>query len=45
VFFDDMSSPAMEASDRTFASGRIGIGSFDDVGMFDNVVIEGEAAP
>ncbi len=45
VFFDDMISPAMEASDKTFASGQIGIGSFDDVGMFDNVLIEGEPAP
>lgn len=42
VFFDDMSSPAMEASDKTFATGQIGLGSFDDVGRFDNVLIEGK---
>lgn len=42
VFFDDMTTPAMEARDTTFAFGQIGIGSFDDVGMFDDVVIEGK---
>lgn len=30
IFFDDFSSPIMTASDQTFTSGRIGIGSFDD---------------
>ena len=32
VFFDDMDHPAMTAHDRTFAHGRIGVGSFDDTG-------------
>jgi Domain of unknown function (DUF6702) len=35
VFFDDMSTPVMTASDRTFTTGRVGIGSFDDTGHFD----------
>ena len=41
VFFDDMSKPIMEAESKTFPTGRIGFGSFDDVGMVDNVRIYG----
>lgn len=37
VFFDDMTTPAMTATDKTFTSGRIGVGSFDDVGHFDDI--------
>ena len=37
VFFDDMEHPVMEATDRTFGAGRIGIGSFDDMNEFDDV--------
>ena len=29
VYFDDLKSPAMTATDKTFAWGRLGIGSFD----------------
>jgi len=39
VFFDDMTTPHMEVVDKNFTSGRIGIGSFDDLNEFDNVVI------
>ena len=39
VFFDDLNHPAMEAHDKTFATGLIGLGSFDDVGMWDDVEI------
>ena len=39
VFFDDMAKPIMVAEDKTFASGYIGFGSFDDTGMIDNVKI------
>jgi len=39
VYFDDMTRPVMTASDSTFATGRVGIGSFDDTGQFDNVVL------
>lgn len=42
VFFDDMSTPAMEAKDTTFGPGQIGIGSFDDIGRFDDIVLTGE---
>jgi len=41
VFFDDMSKPIMTAEDKTFASGYIGFGSFDDTGMVDNIKIWG----
>ena len=29
----------MTAHDRTFGQGRIGVGSFDDTGMFDEIVV------
>lgn len=37
VFFDDMKTPVMTASDKTFARGRVGVGSFDDTGNFDQI--------
>lgn len=39
VYFDDMENPVMEAVNRTFISGSIGLGSFDDVGEFRNLKI------
>jgi hypothetical protein len=42
VFFDDMETPVMEATDKTFTSGTVGIGSFDDPGQFDNVKLRGK---
>jgi hypothetical protein len=44
VYFDDMKVPAMTAHDRTFTHGRLGVGSFDDTGMFDQVRIWGKSA-
>ncbi len=35
VYFDDMTKPVMTATDKTFGAGRVGVGSFDDVGQFD----------
>lgn len=37
VFFDDMDKPVMSVVDKTFTTGGIGIGSFDDTARFDNV--------
>ncbi len=37
VYFDDMNQAAMIAQDRHFLHGRVGVGSFDDTGMFDAV--------
>lgn len=39
VFFDDMSKPHMEVVDKRFRRGRVGIGSFDDLNEFDEVVV------
>ncbi|MCA9062801.1 MAG: hypothetical protein KDA96_07075 [Planctomycetaceae bacterium] len=37
VYFDDLSTPVMTATDRTFAEGLVGFGSFDDIGDFDDI--------
>jgi hypothetical protein len=42
VFFDDMTKPLMTARDTTFGAGEIGLGTFDDSGNFDDVVLRGE---
>lgn len=42
VFFDDMENPVMTARDRSFAYGRVGVGSFDDTGMFDEIRVWGK---
>lgn len=42
VFMDDMSKPIMTAEDKTFPSGRIGFGSFDDTGHVDDIRIWGQ---
>ena len=39
VYFDDMTKPIMHAVDKTFTSGFVGFGSFDDKGKIDNVKI------
>jgi hypothetical protein len=41
VYFDNMREPYMTASDKTFTSGRVGIGTFDDHGNFDDIVLRG----
>jgi hypothetical protein len=46
VYFDDLETPVMRANDKTFTTGRIGVGSFDDVGLVDDVTVWGKnAAP
>jgi len=42
VYFDDMETPVMKASDKTFLWGQLGIGSFDDTGYFDNIKVWGK---
>jgi hypothetical protein len=39
VYFDDMEKPAMRAKDTTFGKGLVGVGSFDDVGKFDQIAV------
>ncbi|MCC9605873.1 c-type cytochrome [Blastopirellula sp. JC732] len=42
VYFDDMETPQMVAHDKRFKWGQIAIGSFDDLGLWDDVKINGE---
>jgi hypothetical protein len=44
LYFDDMSAPIMTATDRTFTWGQIGVGTFDDTGMVDDVKVYGNRA-
>lgn len=39
VYFDDLQTPVMTATDTTFVRGLVGFGSFDDIGNFDDVRI------
>jgi hypothetical protein len=41
VYFDDMNAPVMTADDTTFSWGKVGVGSFDDTGQFDNIQLWG----
>ncbi len=41
VYFDDMKTPVKSAVDKTFTWGQIGIGSFDDMGYFDDIELRG----
>lgn len=41
VYFDDMNTPIMEATDTHFDFGYIGFGSFDDTGRIDNIKVWG----
>lgn len=42
VYFDDMKKPVMTAVDKHFTWGRVGIGSFDNTGYFDDVRLWGK---
>lgn len=42
VFFDDMETPVLVAEDKTFGWGRVGLGTFDDHGNFDDVQLHGQ---
>ncbi len=41
VYFNDFAKPHMYAIDKTFPAGRIGIGSFDDTGYWDEIKVWG----
>jgi hypothetical protein len=41
VYWDDMKTPVQTAQSRIFTWGRVGLGSYDDLGNFDNVVLRG----
>lgn len=42
AYFDDMTKPLMTARDTKFQWGQVGLGTFDDHGNFDEVVLRGE---
>ena len=44
VYWDDMKTPVQTATSKAFLSGRVGVGSFDDLGNFDNLVLRGAKA-
>jgi hypothetical protein len=44
AFLDDMGHPILTATDTTLVDGLVGIGSFDDTGSFDDLVLWGEVA-
>ena len=39
VYFDDLAKPIMRATDKTFAKGYLGFGSFDDTGRARNLTV------
>jgi hypothetical protein len=41
IYYDDMTKPVMTAKDKTFASGQIGVGTFDDTSDWDDIVVRG----
>ncbi len=41
VFFDDGVKPIMTAVDDNFKWGKVGVGSFDDTGQFDEIQLRG----
>ncbi len=41
VYWDDMTTPVQTAKDTTFAWGRIGVGTFDDTGNWDDIRLRG----
>ncbi|MEM0897495.1 MAG: hypothetical protein AAGJ79_11485 [Verrucomicrobiota bacterium] len=41
VYFDDMKTPQKVAHDKTFGTGLIGLGSFDDLGQWDDIELRG----
>ena len=41
IYFDDMKKPVMIAEDKTFTTGQVGLGSFDDNGNWDDFKLYG----
>jgi hypothetical protein len=41
IYFDDMNEPVMTATDKTFAWGQVGIGTFDDTSAWNSVELRG----
>jgi quinoprotein glucose dehydrogenase len=41
IYFDDMEKPQKVAHDKTFKWGAVGLGSFDDLGLWDDFELRG----
>lgn len=41
IYFDDMEKPSHVTHDLSFREGRIGIGTFDDKGLWDDIKLHG----
>jgi hypothetical protein len=44
VYLDDSRMPLMTTVDRTFNSGRVGFGSFDNIGRLRDLTVTGRRA-
>jgi hypothetical protein len=44
AFLDDMDAPILTACDKTLTHGFVGIGSFDDTGYFDDIILRGRTS-
>jgi hypothetical protein len=44
VYLDGAKKPLMTATDTTFDSGRVGFGSFDNIGRLRNLTVTGTEA-
>ncbi|MGN9844716.1 hypothetical protein ACTMTI_41970 [Nonomuraea sp. H19] len=44
VYMDDATTPLITATDRTFPSGRVGFGSFDNIGRMRDMTVKGTPA-
>jgi hypothetical protein len=44
AFLDDMEVPILTASDSTLPHGLVGVGSFGDIGSFDDLMLWGETS-
>jgi len=45
AYMDDMNNPILTARDTILGHGRVGIGSFDDTGYFDDIKLWGKTNP
>lgn len=42
AFLDDTETPILTVRDKTFTHGVVGVGSFDDTGCFDDIILRGK---
>ena len=45
AYIDDLSSPVLTARDTVLGHGLVGVGSFDDTGLFDDIELRGNRRP